>query len=189
MTPGFQAVIFGLLFGLTPSLMQAVDEDELQKEQVSQREDIKQLQEKMGQTQSDVQAFRIENETLKAEVTRLKVQFSSVQKEVAALEALIKKVDQVREQDRKTIVEEVSKEIAKLVKKTSGGNGGKAPPTTKPPPVKTVEGLEHTVAKGESLAAIADAYGVSKKSIVEANKLTKSELKTGQKLFIPKKER
>ncbi len=164
---------------------------EMRQEQVSQREDIHQLQEKIGGLQSDVRSVREENDALKEEVSRLKEDLmdsresnTQYQKDIERLDGLVKKLDTAREQDRKIIVEEVSNEISRLSKKIS-----RPPPPDKEKisKSKVEEGVEHVVAKGDTLTAIAKAYGVSKKALMEANDLTKPDLKIGQKLFIPKK--
>ncbi|MCF7838219.1 MAG: LysM peptidoglycan-binding domain-containing protein [Candidatus Marinimicrobia bacterium] len=47
-------------------------------------------------------------------------------------------------------------------------------------------GYEHTVQPGETLSAIAAAYKVSSRAIIDANNLTKPDfLQAGQVLFIP----
>ncbi len=59
----------------------------------------------------------------------------------------------------------------------SGSGGGTPVPQT---------GYEHIVATGETLSAIASAYEVSARKIIEANQLADPDnLKIGQKLFIP----
>ncbi|MBI4023488.1 MAG: LysM peptidoglycan-binding domain-containing protein, partial [Verrucomicrobia bacterium] len=191
---------------------------ELQKEQTSQREELRQLQEKIGQLHTDVQSVQTENESLHSEVDRLKADLAAshesnaqYEKEIERLDSLVKKLDTAREQDRKIIVEEVSQEISRLSKKVSASaapsSKTKTPPPKErdaPPPKgraespskehavtahkgRVEEGYEHVVAKGDTLTAIAEAYGVSKKAIMDANKLTKPDLKVGQKIFIPKK--
>jgi LysM repeat protein len=68
-----------------------------------------------------------------------------------------------------------------------------APPRPTPPsPAPKEEGFEHTVEAGQSLWAIAKAYQdagvkVSIDDIRRANNLKDNTLRTGQKLFIPKK--
>ncbi len=166
--------------------------NEIQQEQVSQGEDIRQLQEKIGQLHSDVQAVAAENDALKAQVAQLKGDLavshdtnSQYQKDIQRLDDLVKKLDTAREQDRKLIVDEVSGEISRLSKKIPSA----PPPAPKPKPAAphVEQGVQHVVAKGDTLTAIAQAYGVSVKQIKEANHLGKAELKVGQKLFIPKK--
>ena len=48
-------------------------------------------------------------------------------------------------------------------------------------------GLEHVVESGQTLSAIAQAYGVTVSAIVKANKLANpNSVRVGQKLFIPR---
>ncbi len=48
-------------------------------------------------------------------------------------------------------------------------------------------GVEHTVEPGQTLSAIAQAYGVTVSAIVKANKLANPDsVRAGQKLFIPR---
>jgi len=181
---------WGVIFALACSAS-ARDKDLLQ-EQVSQREDIRLIQEKIGQLENDLQALKGDNETLNAGIVRLKTDLAAerksheqLQKEIERLDGLIRKLDAAREQDRKTLVEEVGREINRLIQKNSPKPPSSSEKTGK---TKVQEGVEHTVEKGQTLTAIAEAYGVSKKSIMEANHLTKSELKAGQKLFIPQQD-
>lgn len=51
--------------------------------------------------------------------------------------------------------------------------------------VKSVNGYEHKVESGQTLSAIASAYGVSVQKIKEANKLKGDVIRIGQVLFIP----
>lgn len=50
---------------------------------------------------------------------------------------------------------------------------------------KSVSGYEHKVESGQTLSAIASAYGVSVQKIKEANKLNGDVIRVGQVLFIP----
>ena len=165
--------------------------NELEREQVSQREDIRELQERIGQLKSDVDMIQDENQMLRDEITQLKRDLSlsqnanvQYQKDIQRLDELVKTLDTAREQDRKIIVDEVSREISRLSKKISSQPSAPKAVSSK---AQVEEGLEHIVAKGETLTAIAKAYGVSTQSIMNANKLSKPDLKIGQKLFIPKK--
>ena len=59
---------------------------------------------------------------------------------------------------------------------------------SRPPPVAqySQRGVEHTVESGQTLSAIASAYGVSTRILVQANNLKNPDaLREGQKLFIP----
>ncbi len=165
------------------------DEDDLQREQVSQREDIRQMKEKISQVENDMRAAQAQTEALKTELKAVKADLAGLQemrKEIDRLDGLIKKLDAAREQDKKIIVDEVGKAIAQL-KKDSSPSGGK-PKTPKVQKPGVEEGVEHVVQKGEYLAVIAEAYGVTVPAIKEANQLKSNELKVGQKLFIPAKK-
>jgi len=182
--------IIGLTLGGFLFLM-GCESTDLQREQASQRTDISRLREKIEVLQSDVDSVQSENEGLRSEVSQLKKDLSTsrgtnaqYQKDIERLDALLKKLDTAREQDRKIIVEEVSQEISRLSKKLSNtSTTGKSQTAAQ----SVEQGVEHVVAKGETLYAIARAYGVTVKAIQDANQLTSNSLKTGQKLFIPQK--
>jgi len=172
-------------------LLTGCESTNLQREQASQRTDISRLREKIEVLQSDVDSVQNENEGLRSEVSQLKKDLSTsqttntqYQKDIERLDTLLKKLDTARDQDRKIIVEEVSQEISRLSKKLSNASTTGKIQTA----AQSVErGVEHVVAKGETLYAIARAYGVTVKVIQDANQLTSNSLKTGQKLFIPQK--
>ena len=179
--------ILFLIFSIGAFLfLTGFDDIDLQKEYVRQREDIRQLQEKIGQFQNDMRAMQVENETLKSEISKLQGNHAQYSKEIDRLDSLIKKLDTARQQDRKIIVEEVSREMARL-KKISSSSRPDQSKENKSPKAVVEEDLEHVVKKGEYLAAIAEASGVTVKAIKEANQLKSNELRVGQKLFIPKK--
>ncbi|MFP6906988.1 MAG: LysM peptidoglycan-binding domain-containing protein [Verrucomicrobiota bacterium] len=80
--------------------------------------------------------------------------------------------------------------IKALLEKYQGGQGGGrtvAPKSgTRAGSTVPQTGYDHIVATGETLSAIASAYEVSARRIIEANGLTDPDnLKIGQKLFIP----
>ena len=67
----------------------------------------------------------------------------------------------------------------------------KTPPATQRPQQssqrRASEGWEHTVSSGDTLSAIASAYGVKQSDIIRENGLKDANsLRVGQKLFIPK---
>lgn len=51
--------------------------------------------------------------------------------------------------------------------------------------IPSLDGMIHTVKKGDSLAFIAQKYGISVESILDVNDLSSSVIQTGDKLFIP----
>lgn len=175
---------------LAALLLAGCNSTQIKQEQAAQREDIRELQDKIGKLQTDIVSVQSENDDLKSQVANLKEDLqasretnTTYRKDIARLDELIKKLDTAREQDRKIIVDEVSSEIGRLSKKIQAST----PPPAAPEGHEIIEeGLEHEVSKGETLLAIAKAYGVTMKQIREANNLKSDTLKTGQKLFIPK---
>ena len=51
--------------------------------------------------------------------------------------------------------------------------------------VPSLDGLVHTVKEGDSLASIAQKYGVSLEKILDVNELSSAVLLAGERLFIP----
>ena len=89
------------------------------------------------------------------------------------LEQRVAAVDAARAKDRQAIVDELSREMAKLV-------------NSRAPAPRTVSGVEHVVQPGQTLSEIAAVYGVRTRAIVEANNLTDpNNIRVGQTLFIP----
>jgi LysM repeat protein len=95
------------------------------------------------------------------------------QAELKSLEDRIQAVDNARQKDRQVIIDQLAKELA-------GVSSGKLPR----PPV--ADSKVHVVQKGEYLATIARKYGVSIADLKKVNNLTGDDIKTGQKLTIPK---
>jgi len=180
--------LFSFLLALGLAGCESTD---IKREQASQREDLHRLEEKVGFLEADLGQLQTENENLQAEITRVRkdlvaarAENSQYEKDINRLDGLVQKLDTAREQDRKIIVDEVTREIGRLSKKLS------SQPSAAPgeaPKGKVEHGVEHTVAKGETLYAIARAYGISVQEIQEANKLGSTSLKVGQKLFIPER--
>lgn len=77
---------------------------------------------------------------------------------------------------RKEIVDTLSGKMAGMISATSTGHGG----------TRSESGYEHVVQDGETLSAIAGAYGVSLDAIIKANNIRNpNAVRVGQKLFIP----
>jgi len=100
-----------------------------------------------------------------------------LQDRVAELERQLRDLDAKRSADRDQIIGQLSARIADLIRAQS---------KTTTPPARVERGYEHVVQPGETLSAIAAAYGVRPKAIIEANNLKNpNSLRVGQKLFIP----
>lgn len=108
-----------------------------------------------------------------AEVAALREQIEALQRQVRALDA-------ARAADKREIYDDISKKVADLMKKSAPAVSSpqkKAAPQT---------GYEHVVQPGETLSAIAQAYGVKMDAILTANNIKNANsIRVGQKLFIP----
>lgn len=161
--------------------------------EMEQREDVLLLQEDLNRLRGQLDGMQMELERLRRDVDQARsdqpraaeAALQSMQASVASLEARIRAVDAAREQDKREIVDKLSGQIAKIV----GSSGGSRPrAAASPTPKRKVsdEGYEHTVAPGETLSAIAQAYNVRSGDIIDANGLDNpNALRVGQKLFIP----
>lgn len=129
-------------------------------------EDLQFRQQKMQQQLDDLQA-QLQSLRSKSTVSPADLQ---------SLDARIQASDVAHEKDKKAILDQLAKELSAL-------SPGRAGTTT----TSGVEGKDHVVQKGETLATIAKSYGVTVADIVKANHLANpDEIKVGQKLTIPK---
>jgi len=93
---------------------------------------------------------------------------------LAGVEQRVKTLDAAREQDRQAIVDSLSKQISGMMKAQASR------------PAPAMQGYEHVVQSGETLSAIASAYGATQSAIIKANNLKNPDrVRIGQKLFIP----
>ena len=162
---------------------------EIQREQVSQRQTIMELQEKQETLNVNLQNTQEENARLRQQIEEMKTELQASRQtssayagDIARLDELVQKMNSAREKDRRVILDEVSQELARMSQRTASASP--------PPPKKAASevGYEHIVKKGETLFAIAKAYGIPAIAIAKANGLKEtSPLKAGQTLFIPKK--
>ena len=139
------------------------------------------------------------------QVDRVDQQVDQIQSRVTALEQLLADLRQQSQslkeslanaaakssQERTALLEEVSKMLAERKEREKAKATDKAAAVTKP---VEKEGYEHTVAKGDTLSSIAQAYNseyqlkLTSETIRQANQLAKNApLKVGQKLIVPSK--
>ena len=160
---------------------------QIQQEQLSQRQTINELQEKQETLHVSLQGTQEENARLRQQIEELRTELEASRQtsnsyagDITRLDELVQKMNSARTKDRQAVLDEVSRELSRISQKTASAS---------PPPQKPAAevGYEHTVKKGESLYAIAKAYGVPASEIARANGLKpKSALKTGRVLFVPK---
>ncbi|HEY8967382.1 MAG TPA: LysM domain-containing protein [Candidatus Methylacidiphilales bacterium] len=131
------------------------------------------------------------------DIESLRSQLAGLKDENAALRAALAKLDAARAEERKALLDEVSKIVA------DGSKRAPAPPPPAPSAPAAAapaadgggeqKGFDYVVVKGDTLHAIAAAYQangvhVTVADLRAANNLKKDEaIHVGQKLFIPKK--
>lgn len=141
---------------------------------MSQREDMRQAQEKLRRASGDIESLRMEVERLSGEVDKLNQLRANDQ---AVLDSKVKELTAAQARDKKEIIAALSARIEQLLKNAAPAASAST---------GSEYGIEHVVQPGETLSAIAQAYGVSTRAIISANKLKNpNRLSVGQKLFIP----
>jgi len=147
------------------------------------------LDERVSKLRADVDALQFNQQQIQQDIKQIQGQMDEVHRtgpsasanDLAALESKVKALDAAREADKKAIIDQLAKELAKM----SGGHAGNSPPP--PPSTDSANPGEHVVQKGETLTSIAKAAGVTIADLRKANNLTSDSLKVGQKLVIPTK--
>jgi LysM repeat protein len=171
--------------------------EDMNAQQVRQQEDVRALQEQIQRLSGRIEGLEMETQRLAADneaVRRLastagESQGRLVQGQVQELGARVRQLETARESDRQAIVDDISRRVADMLKKTSTGSASGA--TRSSTPVRrssSSTGYEHVVKPGETLSAIAAAYGVTQAVIAQENGISDpSKVRVGQKLFIPEK--
>ena len=104
---------------------------------------------------------------------------AALQREIASLKNETAAIRADRETMKKEIVGEISSEVAKLLAAQQKAAAATRAETA------SQSGYEHKVQSGQTLSAIAQAYGVSVEKIKKANGLKNDVIRVGQTLFIP----
>ena len=137
------------------------------------------LDENVSRLSAQVEDLQFQQQQMKKELESIRTEMQELRRaaggasssDFKALEDRIAAVDAARQADKKAIIDQLAKELA-----------GTSKPTSK----SSAESKDHTVAKGDTLSAIAKLYGVTVTDLKKANNLTGDDLKVGQKLTIPK---
>lgn len=157
------------------------------------QEDMALMQEQNRRLQGRLEGLELEIERLRQQVDLLRstpnaaslADVQALQTRVASVDQQLKALDAARERDRQEIISTLTTKITQLVG-ASGGSRPKPAATTARKSAGPQEGYEHKVEAGQTLSAIAAAYNVSSKAIIEANGLDRpDQLRVGQTLFIP----
>ena len=159
-------------------------------EQMQAREDMLIVQDKMQKLDGRIEGLELEVDRLRQEVNASRSAPSPVQPLQARLDDLetrIRAVDAARERDKQEIVDKLSSKITQIVGSSkSSGSSARKQSAKKSSSSSSQTGYEHEVQAGETLSAIAAAYGVTSKVILDNNDIKDpNRLRVGQKLFIP----
>lgn len=152
-----------------------------------EREDFLLLQDRLNRAEGRLETLEMEYQRLTQAMDGMEagrgeagVQQRGVLTRMDSLEQRLAALDAARERDRQAIVEQLSGRIADVMR------SGSRPPVAAGGAGSGV-GYEHTVQPGETLSAIASAYKVSVKAIIDTNNLKDPDhLRQGQQLFIPR---
>ena len=164
----------------------------VQQTEAALREDMRVLQEENSRLRGRLEGYDLEIERLSRSLEALRSapggatqsDVQTLQQRITALESQLRALDAARERDRKEMIDTLTTRISQVV----GASSKPRPAATasRPRTSGPQEGYEHVVEAGQTLSAIASAYNVSSKSIIDANNLANpNALRVGQKLFIP----
>ena len=145
------------------------------------------LDERLSKLRADVDALQFNQQQIQQDVKQVQAQLEDLRRagpgasanDIQALDARIRGIDAARENDKKVILDQLAKELAAL----GNPRGGTSAPASGSP---AGSGNEYVVQKGETLTSIAKNHGVTVAELKKANNLTSDEIRTGQKLVIPK---
>jgi len=175
------------LFGATGCI---VDQQEQRSVMQQQREDsimleesLRRIRARLDALESDMQRLSQQINTSNSDLARAnQSQMAGFNATLDELQKRIRTVDAARENDKKEIVDSLSKKISAVL----ASQPSRSSSTSTQKRSTSNEGYEHEVQPGETLSAIAKAYGVSSSDIIQANGLKSADvLRVGQKLFVP----
>lgn len=126
---------------------------------------------RMRRLEGKMNAVELENARLRQDVAQLRTEMQSVSSSMHAMEAR-----QGREMDQ--MLTRMRSDIKGVIKKANASSSSSSKKSRG-------SGYEHKVGAGETLSAIAVAYGSSVKAIKQANNLKDDVIWVGQVLFIP----
>lgn len=133
------------------------------------------IEERLERLRAEVEDLQFRNRRMQEQLDDLQAQVNHLRKTIteadwAKLDSQIRALDAARERDKQIILDTLAKELAALSASRPAAGG-----------------IEHVVARGETLSAIAAKYGVTTEAIVRANNLNNPHaIQVGQKLIIPK---
>ena len=180
-----QVILLALLLLTAGGCMTPTDYAQQQADSEALREDVQRLKERLDGIQLEQQNLARDIEKTRA-LSRDDTQQQQTRARLDAVERQLQALNAAREQDRKAVVDELSRKMATIISSqapapSSSRSGGSSRASG------SDTGYEHVVQQGETLSAIASAYKVSSSAILRANNLQSPNLlRVGQKLFIPR---
>jgi LysM repeat protein len=155
------------------------------RDEMEKSEDVLLVQEDVRRLAGRVEAVELELQRMDTQAHDARSgQDVRIQSQLDELDRRIKGVEAARQSDKQEIIDKLSSKIAEIVGKSSSSGAARRQQNVKRSSSDT--GYEHEVKPGESLSAIAAAYGVTAKIIMDNNSITDpNKLRVGQKLFIP----
>ena len=145
---------------------------------VRRESELETMQIEVQRLQDRVQALETSREELSRQLDSVAATSQTggrdLEDRLQRLERNLRALDSERERMKQEIVASLSRKMAELMRAQA------------PRPGPGDSGYEHVVKTGETLSAIAAAYDVSVRAIMQANNIKDANLlKVGQKLFIP----
>ena len=132
--------------------------------------------------QMDTRLSRLEDNLRQANAAG-QADVAALQRDLAALRSETAALRADRDAMKREIVSEISSEVAKLL--AAQQQKAAAAAAAARAEAQSQSGYEHKVQSGQTLSAIAQAYGVSVEKIKRANNLKSDVIRVGQTLFIP----
>lgn len=157
------------------------------------RADIRILEKEIATLGGDIEQLNMQIEQMSNHLERSQstaahsgsAQLAEVERQTRDLQERIDRLDAARSTDREEIINSITASVTKILK-TQSPRPGPQTATGAGSTGGSQSGYEHTVESGETLSAIAKAYGVKMKTISQANNLSNpNNLRLGQTLFIP----
>lgn len=146
------------------------------------QEDIRQLSGRLETVELEIERLALDmDQAGSRQQSMMQQRLASIEEGLRELSSRVQQIDQARIKDREEVVNIISEKITTLLKTTQAAQASSGSRAS-----RSGYGYEHTVQSGESLSAIASAYGVSMQAIVKENNLKNPDrLRVGQTLFIP----
>jgi len=164
-----------ILFTLPLLVLLSGCETPRQRQQIDARRHAasRQAEERAHRMQGQVESVEMENARLMQELQQLRRDVRSCNGQISQLNSKMSSLEAKQSRE----MNELIKRVEGLLKKSVASRSSSKP--------SHGAGREHVVESGHTLSAIAQAYGVSVKSIKRANNLKNDSIYVGQKLFIP----